>query len=63
MKPKQRLVKELKNFLGRDLDEKELHDLPSKWQKRGDLIIFPANAFQHPSWGQYGITLVSNLVS
>ena len=52
--PKKKLVKAIENTFKLNLDNDQLKEIPTKWQRRGDLIILPINSFQQPFWEELG---------
>ena len=52
--PKKKLVKAIENTFKLNLDNDQLKEIPTKWQRRGDLIILPITSFQQPFWEELG---------
>ncbi|XP_035224530.1 tRNA wybutosine-synthesizing protein 2 homolog [Stegodyphus dumicola] len=54
--PKEALSKLLANLFA-DTGIDMPNDVPSKWEKHGDLILLPSSSFQHPIWANFGNSL------
>lgn len=55
--PKDVLRKELTKLIIKDSSEDYVlpNDIPTKWEKHGDLILLPSYSFQDPVWCNFGI--------
>lgn len=58
--PKDILRKELINLISKDFSEDYVvpNDIPTKWEKHGDLILLPSYSFQDPIWSNFGTILL-----
>lgn len=58
--PKDILRKELTNLIATDFSEDYVvpNDIPTKWEKHGDLILLPSYSFQDPIWSNFGTILL-----
>lgn len=58
--PKDILRKELTNLIATDFSEDYVvpNDIPTKWEKHGDLILLPSYSFQDPIWSYFGTILL-----
>ena len=36
-------------------------DIPTKWEKHGDLILLPSDCFQDPIWYNFGTLIITIL--
>lgn len=54
--PKDILRKELTNLIATEFSEDYVvpNDIPTKWEKHGDLILLPSYSFQDPIWSNFG---------
>lgn len=57
--PKDVLRKELKKLIIDFSEDYVLpNDIPTKWEKHGDLILLPSHSFQDPIWCNFGTVLL-----
>lgn len=52
--PRARLIKHLEAMLERKLDDKLCCEVPSSWQKIGDVVVLLGSAFKSPVWFSRG---------
>ena len=52
--PRTKLIKHLEAMLERKLDDKLCEEVPSSWQKIGDVVVLADSAFKSPLWFSLG---------